>query len=79
MSNCKLGVLIYLVIRRVNDTGAKDGILDMIINVSSLGWISTLSLLFKCEGQVRGKLKIGFIIISVYVAVQMVQRLRIPQ
>lgn len=47
MSNCKLGVLIYLVIRRVNDTGAKDGIIDMIINVSSLGWISMLSLLFK--------------------------------
>lgn len=47
MSDCKLGVLIYLVIRRVNDTGAKDRILDLIMNVSSLGWISMLSLLFK--------------------------------
>ena len=27
-------------LHKVNDTGAKDGILDMIINMSLLGWIS---------------------------------------
>lgn len=33
-------------LHKVNDTGAKDGVLDTIINVSLLGWISNTVVTF---------------------------------
>jgi len=33
-------VNLYCDLHKVTDTGAKDGVLDMIINKSLLGWIS---------------------------------------
>lgn len=55
---------LFFDLHKVNDSGAKDGVLDMIINMSSLGGISNTIFAFQIrrahEGKCEGRFHINF-------------------